>query len=95
MSRRRFADWECFSCGVDTFDLGEDFYVRHELWLAYGVEGVLCIGCLEIRLGRRLTPDDFYRNPETGRIGGGPTDHDPLFPDYRRSDRFNDRVREP
>ena len=24
-------DWECFSCGVDTFDLGEDFYVRDDL----------------------------------------------------------------
>ena len=56
---------------------------------------MLCIGCLKTRMGRRLTPGDFKRNPKTGRIGGGPKDgNDPHFPDYRRSDRFRDRVRE-
>jgi hypothetical protein len=51
--------WQCFSCDVDAFDLGEDYYVHDELWRTYGVEGMLCIGCLETRMGRKLTPDDF------------------------------------
>ncbi len=38
--------WRCFSCDVDTFELGEDYYVHDELWRTYGVEGMLCIGCL-------------------------------------------------
>lgn len=51
--------WFCFSCGEDTFAMGEDYALRDELWKTYGVEGVLCIGCLETRLGRKLTPEDF------------------------------------
>ena len=78
--------WECFSCGVDTFALGEDFYVQDELWRTYGVEGMLCILCFEKRLGRPLVPDDFQGD------GGGPRDDDPIFPNYRRSDRFKDRA---
>lgn len=58
------AGWKCFSCDQDAFAMGEDYYVRDDLWKTYGVEGILCIGCLETRMGRKLTPEDFY--------GGGP-----------------------
>lgn len=75
--------WDCFSCGVDTFALGEDFYVQDDLWRTYGVEGVLCILCLEKRLGRPLEPADF-KSPGI--------DRPPHFPHYVRSDRFKDRV---
>jgi hypothetical protein len=53
------ANWYCFSCGGDCFEMGEDFYVQDKIWTTYGVEGVLCIGCLEARMGRHLTPQDF------------------------------------
>ena len=75
--------WECFSCGVDTFALGEDFYVHDELWRDYGVEGMLCIGCLERRLGRKLTPEDFK---------GKGQDRPAHFPHYERSESMKDRV---
>jgi hypothetical protein len=38
--------------------------VRERVWEAAGMEpmgGCLCIGCLELRLGRRLKPKDFRR----------------------------------
>lgn len=54
--------WNCFSCGENAFDIGEDYYVHDHLWRAYGVEGILCIGCLEFRMGRKLTPEDFYES---------------------------------
>jgi hypothetical protein len=54
------AGWKCFGCGQDAFAMGEDFYVHDDLWRTYGVEGVLCIGCLETRMDRKLTPEDFY-----------------------------------
>src|SRR5438094_8634707 len=44
----------------------EWYGVHAELWLSAGMEhpfeggdGFLCIGCLEKRIGRRLTPADF------------------------------------
>ena len=65
--RRRYEDREdwrkiakpCVDCAGD-FD--ERYMVKCEIWAASGLArdgGVLCIGCLERRLGRRLTPDDF------------------------------------
>ncbi|MBA4033208.1 MAG: hypothetical protein C0480_01190 [Bradyrhizobium sp.] len=46
----------------------EYYMVHNHVWLAAGMvkadptnlgRDFLCIGCLEVRLGRRLTPDDF------------------------------------
>jgi hypothetical protein len=45
-------------------DLCEVYTVRSSVWAAAGMEpygGCLCIGCLEKRLGRKLTPKDFMR----------------------------------
>ena len=47
----------CLDCGVDTIAIDEYYMVTHELWA--NSDGMLCIGCLEKRLGRELTPDDF------------------------------------
>jgi hypothetical protein len=34
--------------------------VHHHVWKAAGmISGFLCIGCIEARLGRRLSPGDF------------------------------------
>lgn len=51
----------CEDCGVNTFDIDEYYMVKDEIWFSVcdDVYGMLCIGCLEERLGRRLTPTDF------------------------------------
>lgn len=61
----------CTDCGADTWPLG-GYTVRNKLWnIAYPLyrKGVgvgssrPCIGCLEKRLGRALTVDDFILLP--------------------------------
>jgi len=56
--RRRFL---CLGCKEDTGKLMEFYFIHTELWVeATGSkEGMLCVGCLEERIGRELTPDDF------------------------------------
>lgn len=56
--RRRFL---CLDCNEDTGKLMEFYFVHTDLWLsaAGSKEGMLCVGCLEERIGRRLTSDDF------------------------------------
>lgn len=59
-------DGNCLDCGADTFDLGEYYHVHDYLWqIAVGDEhaGMVCLGCLETRLGRRLTGADFTDAP--------------------------------
>lgn len=54
----------CDDCGADAFN---EYYMVHDhLWPWPGTEpgahngpGMLCIGCLEVRIGRKLTADDF------------------------------------
>lgn len=73
---------DCQWCGVDTFKTHEMYMVRDDLWDAYGspTNGMLCIGCLEDRLGRQLQPGDFKAVPlNTGD-------------DFPRSDRLRDRL---
>jgi hypothetical protein len=57
-------DFECVDCGIHTFDIKEDYMVDWDLWERVGAgRGMLCIGCLEARLGRELTPADFINAP--------------------------------
>jgi hypothetical protein len=46
-----------------TYDERSEVYIVHDhVWQKAGMEpsgGCLCVGCLEQRIGRRLTPDDF------------------------------------
>jgi hypothetical protein len=51
----------CLDCNEDTSELKEHYFIHTELWLsvANSIKGMLCIGCLEERLGRKLTKDDF------------------------------------
>lgn len=51
-------DTLCIDCGVDTFP-GEFYMVRDDVWPIGYADGMLCIGCLEVRIGRQLTHDDF------------------------------------
>lgn len=57
-SRRK---WLCLDCGRDTGRLREHYFIVTPLWLkAVGsIKGMLCVGCLEARLGRTLTATDF------------------------------------
>ena len=61
-SRRR--RWHCLDCGLDTIVIGEYPYnLRDDLWNAIvpGGRGMLCLDCLEVRLGRPLRKNDFGR----------------------------------
>ena len=55
----------CIECGVDTGDIDEYYMVQDEVWHHVNPDrdGMLCIGCLEKRLGRKLTPADFIECP--------------------------------
>ena len=62
-------DFSCEDCGSD-YD--EHYMVQNDIWKAYGAgDGMLCIGCLEKRIGRKLRRQDFIDlpineiNPET------------------------------
>jgi hypothetical protein len=56
--------------------------VKNEVWdAAVGPDSFidysyLCIGCLELRLGRRLVPDDFTDAPLNECRGDSPRLHD-------------------
>lgn len=53
------AGFFCCDCEIDT--CGSNYYmVNNDLWKKHGVgEGMLCIPCLEKRLQRKLTANDF------------------------------------
>jgi hypothetical protein len=73
----------CKDCGTNTSAINEYYMVHDELWRASGLSkdcGMLCIACLEARIGRTLSARDFTECP----INRG-------F--FRRSKRFLDRLR--
>lgn len=54
--------FNCMDCGIDTKEIHEYYMVRDEIWKAAIKDtenGMLCIRCLEERIGRLLTRDDF------------------------------------
>lgn len=57
----------CLDCGIDTIESNEYYMVNKDLWSQVTTEesgeGMLCIGCLEERLGRRLSRKDFIDVP--------------------------------
>jgi hypothetical protein len=55
---------ECVDCGVDTGEISEYYMVTDACWARAGMnDGCLCIGCLEERLGKRLTARNFSECP--------------------------------
>lgn len=75
-------DSPCCDCQSTT--AGTEYYmVRDTIWANAGMCrcGVLCIGCLEQRLGRRLAPSDFTDCPANDLARPG-----------RRSSRLIDRL---
>lgn len=49
----------CVGCGVHTIKIGEFYMVHADAWPLDPLGGMLCIGCLEEGIGRRLSPADF------------------------------------
>lgn len=74
----------CVLCGVNTSCVGgiaEYYMVHDDIWRKYGCfNGMLCIGCLEDRMGRQLVAADFTDCPVN-------TDEDDI-----RSARLVDRL---
>jgi len=58
MSRRKFS---CLDCKIDTGKAFEHYMLIDETWkkIHDSKFGMLCIGCAERRLGRRLNHSDF------------------------------------
>lgn len=57
----RGVDMRCVDCGKDTSADSRDYFmVKDELWDKYGVgRKLLCVGCFEKRLGRKLRREDL------------------------------------
>lgn len=82
---------DCVWCGVDAWDLGEDFYVHDALWARYGpARGMLCVGCLERIMGRRLTLDDLRGYGCVECQGGGM----PIAEIREKCPHMSDRLRD-
>ena len=67
----------CADCGIDTLrgDLPTDWYMVHDdlwrmAWPTIARRQILCMHCLELRLGRRLAAADFTDAPVNDRIRG-------------------------
>lgn len=78
----KFKDFECVDCTINTHYINEYYMVQFELWnsvMVHQNSGMLCIGCLEDRLGRTLTTNDFIEAPINYGIFGW-------------SDRMRDRL---
>lgn len=76
-----FVDWDeycdmhsshmCMDCEKHETEFNEYYMVHSHIWESITVNnevyGLLCIGCLEDRLGRELRPNDFTGYPVNSR----------------------------
>lgn len=53
----------CLDCGDNTFYKNEYYMVHDQVWDSVATNGMLCVECLEQRLGRLLTSKDFSLYP--------------------------------
>lgn len=53
--------WLCLDCGRHTGRMKEHYFVKNEVWFSVmdSETEMLCVGCLEGRLKRKLTAADF------------------------------------
>jgi Protein of unknown function len=68
--QKRDSNWLCLDCRKDTFE--EYYFVHNHLWRR-AVDrsqrhGMLCLSCLQLRLGRPLSLDDFKSGQVDTRI---------------------------
>lgn len=50
---------KCVDCNVDTTKIGEYYIVHDSVWPIGSHDGMLCVECVEDRIGRRLRWRDF------------------------------------
>jgi len=57
--------FDCAACGVNTLHINEFYMIHDEIWNeAWPDErAMLCIGCVEVQIGRALTANDFTDAP--------------------------------
>lgn len=69
-SIERFVSMLCMDCGEDT--TSEYYMVHDEVWKqatrSHETHGMLCIGCLERRIGRSLHKEDFPKNIAVNKV---------------------------
>lgn len=62
-----YAEFNCLDCGLNTLFANEYYMVQHDLWDSVTAstkgKGMLCVGCLEVRVGRVLVWSDFTDAP--------------------------------
>ena len=79
-----YSEFDCMDCNLNTLFNNEYYMINHSLWDSITVEtkgnGMLCIGCVEVRIGRSLTGADFTDAP-INQVGF-----------YNKSDRLLNRI---
>lgn len=64
MKNNDIKNFECKDCHVNTLENNEYYMVHDKIWIkAKMKKGMLCIGCIEKRLKRKLTTNDFTEYP--------------------------------
>lgn len=64
MAKKKKSGFECKDCSVCTLKAKEYYMVNKELWDNFGCgKSMLCIECLESRMGRTLKASDFTDAP--------------------------------
>lgn len=61
-------EWYCRECGKDCFRNPIDYYMlKDDIWFKINgkFKGMLCMECLENRLGHKLTSEEILRCPLT------------------------------
>lgn len=92
----KYPQFVCTDCGVfvhSRLGIGEYFMIAHELWDRFCSDAyMLCVGCVEDRIGRRLNRHDFI--PATlAKVNSLFGSAVPTFPNGRpRSDRLLNRM---
>ena len=60
-----YSEFKCIECDVNTLDVREYYMIQNDLWeqVNPNKNGMMCIGCVEEKLKRELTPEDFTNCP--------------------------------
>jgi hypothetical protein len=62
LSKKELARYRCNDCSINVVTAGEFYMLKGEIWegqLGLGLHDNLCIGCLEKRLGRKVSLRDM------------------------------------
>jgi hypothetical protein len=84
--------WLCLDCRKNTLHTDDYYMLRNKLWRQIVPReqrhGMLCLSCMERRLGRPLCPGDFLKdNPNIDE--SDPTEHPMDLADYGIIDALN------